>query len=453
MNKFAAIAAAALGLVFVSAGLAQDANASQLEQENAQLRQRVDMLESQMLELKSMVKQSVQRPVDREDLGMNEQELADLKAMVARYGETMENKKLVWSSLDIQLYGYIKLDASYDTARTVPGNFTVWVAQDKNDNQFNMTANQTRLGMKINGPATEDMKTRGVVETDFYGGGAENSAQLRMRHAYMEIEWPKQRLTLMAGQYWEIISPYCPPVLNFGFGAQTGNIGFRRPQIRITKVLSLAKDVDLKLEFGGVRPLGQATGFDPGDSGEDGGAPALQARASLSFPFLANAPTVIGFHGSYGWHEWDLDPFGRDQHVDTWSTGMDLIMPVTPWMKVSGEMFMGANLSGSTAGIGQGVNPFKVEEIRACGGWLALSFGPFDNWNFNVGAMVDSVNDDDLFLMGPTARKTNKTIFGNVIYDINSNASVGLELSHLDTDYVGDDGEAFRIQTSFIYKF
>ncbi|MHC4074108.1 MAG: hypothetical protein ACYTGS_19090, partial [Planctomycetota bacterium] len=38
-------------------------------------------------------------------------------------GEGAQAPKPIMSNLDIQLYGYLKLDAAYDTSRTDDGNF------------------------------------------------------------------------------------------------------------------------------------------------------------------------------------------------------------------------------------------------------------------------------------------------------------------------------------------
>ena len=46
--------------------------------------------------------------------------------------------------------------------------------RNNNDDEFNMTANQTRIGLKITGPDSEDLKLSGLVEVDFYGGGGDN---------------------------------------------------------------------------------------------------------------------------------------------------------------------------------------------------------------------------------------------------------------------------------------
>ena len=64
-------------------------------------------------------------------------------------------KKSVWSTLDLQIYGYVKLDASYNSSLSNTGNFLRWVEynpDNPDDDCFHMTANQTRLGLKIRGP-------------------------------------------------------------------------------------------------------------------------------------------------------------------------------------------------------------------------------------------------------------------------------------------------------------
>jgi hypothetical protein len=170
-----------------------------------------------------------------------------------------DNKKHVWSDLDIQLYGYLKLDAAYDTSRIDNGNYAKWVQSESsndNDDQFNMTANESRLGMRINGPQEGDMNTSGRVEVDFYGGGSENKSQIMMRHAYLKIDWPAERFNVIAGQTSDVISPLFPPTLNYSVQWWAGNIGYRRPQIRLTKSLALPSDVDLTLEGALARTIG-----------------------------------------------------------------------------------------------------------------------------------------------------------------------------------------------------
>ena len=70
----------------------------------------------------------------------------------------------------------------------------------------------------------------------FYGaGGAENKAEIMMRHAFFKLDWPQERFSIIAGQTSDVISPLLPDTINYSVAWWSGNIGYRRPQIRITK--------------------------------------------------------------------------------------------------------------------------------------------------------------------------------------------------------------------------
>ncbi|MHC4751100.1 MAG: DcaP family trimeric outer membrane transporter, partial [Planctomycetota bacterium] len=192
-------------LVIIGAGSSRAASDSNLAKENTELQQRVEKLDKELKELKRTVMQQTGA------------------------AET-QTPKPVWSNLDIQLYGYLKLDAAYDTSRTDNGNYAKWVEPEnnnKNDDQFNMTANQSRFGMKITGPENDLMSTSGRVEADFYGGGEENKPKLMLRHAYMKLDWPVDRFNIIAGQTSDVISPLFPSTVNYSVGWWTGNIGYR----------------------------------------------------------------------------------------------------------------------------------------------------------------------------------------------------------------------------------
>ena len=74
--------------------------------------------------------------------------------------------------LDVDLYGYFKLDLSYDEAPTANGDYAKWVKPESDgDGDFNSTVNQTRLGLKVQGPDGGRVTAGGRVEIDFYGGG------------------------------------------------------------------------------------------------------------------------------------------------------------------------------------------------------------------------------------------------------------------------------------------
>jgi len=435
--------------------------------EDADVTKRVAALEQQVGQLTEIVKaqaqalQAAQQSNSELKAKLNDVDWTAAKAAVMKDAEKKsDTRQNLWANLDVQLYGKIKADAAVDTSRTDTGDYARWVEHEStnhNDHQMNITANETRLGLKFNGPNVGEAKTSGLVEMDFYGGGAENKSTPMMRHAYMQIDWVKCGLSLLAGQTWDVISPLNPPTLNYSVQWWAGNIGYRRPQIRLTKVCDLGGGTSLKLETAVARDIGH-TGtpdFGPGDSGEDSGLPSFQGRASLSFPFLADKKATFGASGHYAREEYDTDATGRNLKADSWSANLDMDLPILTWLAVKGEMFTGQDLDAYLGGIGQGVVVVAnghLTEIQGTGGWVAASLGPWGPWSFNVGCSGEFIDDGDV--TSATARTCNSAIFGNVIYKINDNTSVGVEVSRWQTKYKDNDpGDSMRVQTSFIYSF
>ena len=428
----------------------------------ADMQKRIESLEKQVAELMRVVKVQgkalEEARADRKKFVSKEKLDAVRENMLEdAAGRSTKPKGFdLWSTLDVQLYGKIKLDAAYDSARTNTGNFARWVnpgEKRRGDGQFNMTANETRLGLKFTGPQTPDLETSGLVEVDFYGVGAETSPEPRMRHAYLNLEWPKQKLSVLAGQTWDVISPLNPSVLNYTVQWWGGNIGMRRPQVRVTKGLSLNDDTELTLQGALLRTMGHNSGFDPGDTGEDAGFPSGQGRAAVKFPLFGKKKATIGVSGHYGQEEYDRDAAGSNIDVYSWSGNIDANIPINDWFAIKTEAFTGQNLDTYAGGIGQGinVNGNEVSELKSGGGWFAASLGPWDKWCFNVGAGIERITGG---VTVDGTRESNGSVFGNVIYKFNDHASVGLELSNWHTEYKGQsDGNDIRVQSAFIYKF
>jgi hypothetical protein len=458
----------AVVILSLSAGLCQGANTvEELSRENTELKQRVGNLEKELEAIKKMVAgiagQTAQ-PTPQVPAGkLSDEQLAKIADMVAK--ERAEGKKPILSNLDVELYGFFKFDAAFDTGRTNAGNYAKWVENDSsnsNDDQLNMTANQTRFGLNFKGPQDDNLKTSGKVEIDFYGGEAENKSHIMMRHAYMKFDWPNEKTSLLAGQTWDVMSPLNPGTLNYSVMWWSGNIGYRRPQIRLTKAFDLSNGSELKFEGALARAIGlsggSTTDFTPGDAGEDAGIPILQGRVSSTVDLFENKPATVGLSGHWGREEYDTNAGGGNDKFDTWSLNLDLTQPINDRLTIKGELFTGENLSAYLGGIGQGVRntgtaatPNYTNEIASKGGWVAASIGPCDKWNFNIGAGIDDPDDGD---MGSGSRTLNRSIFGNAIYSLNKNAKIGFELSHWHTEYKSSgNADSIRAQTSFIYKF
>lgn len=427
-----------VGLVlFISIGaVCQAADSEDLAKQNAEMRQKIDQLDKEMEGLKKTI---AEQSGEKQDL----------------------MPKVTWSNLDIQLYGYLKLDASYDTSRMNNGDYAKWVdseATNDNDNQFDMTARETRLGMLINGPDNGNMKTSGRVEMDFFGPGvSENQARIMMRHAYIKLDWPESRFNIIAGQTSDVISPLYPRTVNYSVGWWVGNIGYRRPQIRLTKELGFEGGGFLKLEGAFARTIGRDNFATPNsqiDSGSDAGFPTLQGRASVTMPTFGPRDATIGLSGHWGKEEYDTDIYGRNKKFDTWSLNVDYTQPVTEKVEIKSELYTGENLDAYLGGIGQGVTlsgENRYKEVGSKGGWIAASLGPWNKKRFNVGVLVDDVDSSDVNVGD---RTLNRSVFGNVYYALNKQTDIAFELSHWRTKYRGPgDGESLRAQLAFIYNF
>jgi hypothetical protein len=202
------------------------ASAVAADTEVESLKRELDTLKQQVEELRGVIKQQQQ---------MREEESKRLEKAVAEKADKKESP--IISSFKFKPYGYIKLDAAYDDSRTNYGNFVLYVPNEsgnKNDNEYNMTARQTRLGLDIMAPDMYDWQAWGRIEFDFYGDGTkhENKGSVLLRHAFVELK--KGNFSLLAGQTSDLISPLNMDTLNYTVGWSVGNIGYRRPQVRGT---------------------------------------------------------------------------------------------------------------------------------------------------------------------------------------------------------------------------
>ncbi|MBM3308340.1 MAG: hypothetical protein FJY74_08440 [Candidatus Eisenbacteria bacterium] len=353
-------------------------------------------------------------------------------------------------------YGYIKLDASLDSAKTDKGDYAFIVLPyvgEEADDEFNMTANQTRLGMKFDAAEGERFPVSGRVEIDFYGGGAENKANPMMRQAYLEMTFPA--FEVLAGQTADLISPLNPTTLNYVVLWKSGNTGYRRPQIRLTKAVSLADAGKLTLAASANRNMGRD------ENGEDFGQPSWQGRVGYSRKLFGDRSLTVGVSGLYG-KESDAD----DCEFESSAIVVDATIPLGEKITVMGEYFSGRNLGVYLGGVGQGIAvqpPYEssrsraeMAEIEASGWWGQLAVQLAADIAVNVGAGWD---DPTLPVWAAAdAIEKNTTYYGNVIWSATTSSYIGFEYAKMETEYAGsgDDTPAYentRVQLSVGYRF
>lgn len=363
------------------------------------------------------------------------------------------------AGVDVTPYGYIKLDASFDSALTNDGNFVYTVEkydEGEEQSEFNMTAKQTRVGLKFKGGGSDALDLSGVVEFDFYGSASENKPNPMLRKAYMI--WKTEHVDILAGQTSDVISPIVPTTLNYIVLWKSGDIGYRRPQIRLAKVVEVGGGSQMGFEVAATRSMGSQPG-----GGESVGAPAFQGRISFAIEIMGY-PAAVGVSGLAGREQaaW-TDSLGStiERELDQSVIAVDVALPIGHMVSLKGQYFTGKNLTHYLGGVGQGIavvpsdsaRDYEITEIEASGWWAQLTFKPVSDWQFNVGAGMDDpeIPEDDV---AGNQYEKNTTYYGNAIWSVAPAASIGAEYSMFETEYV--DGESYensRVQLSFMYKF
>ncbi|MDL2209079.1 hypothetical protein LJB97_05605, partial [Parabacteroides sp. OttesenSCG-928-O15] len=128
-----------------------------------------------------------------------------------------------------KFYGFVRGDIFYNSRANVApvdGNFYMYpldIQKDANGEDLNATPNgsfytfTTRLGIDLTGPMLGKARTSAKIETDF-GGFSSNTTMLRIRQAYVALDWDKSQLLI--GQTWHPLSgAVMPDVLNLSSGA------------------------------------------------------------------------------------------------------------------------------------------------------------------------------------------------------------------------------------------
>lgn len=117
------------------------------------------------------------------------------------------------------------------------------LGRDINDGwQADMLAITARLGLRINGPDMLGARTSAYVEGDFTGATNATINNLRLRHAYIQMDWlkrygveipPSLHHTLIVGQYWYpmVIHEIMPMTNPLNMGAPF-HCYARQPQVR-----------------------------------------------------------------------------------------------------------------------------------------------------------------------------------------------------------------------------
>ena len=317
-------------------------------------------------------------------------------------------------------YGYFKLDMALDNSPSSHGNFVMFVkprVKDANTRTMSITARQTRVGLDI-----ERGTSSGKLEFDFYGGGQENKNLLMLRKAYVEV--PLGPINLLAGQASDIISPLVPSTVNYTVGWGAGNIGYRRPQIRLG-----VKNARSSASISVGRNISGDLNGDSVVDGEASCVPVLQTRISHA---LGGATRLtIGASGHFGLMN---APDAIQDEYHTWSINGDVNLKLSSRVRMLGEIYSGANTG---AYFGAILNGDCATDLRSAGGWANIQIKASDRISYSLGGGIDDLRNENSTTLIDIADTRNRNVFyfGNMWYQLSSDVRMGLEVSTWTTTY------------------
>ena len=148
----------------------------------------------------------------------------------------------IGKDFSLKIYGQVRTDIYYnsrDNVQSVDGLFYSYPKDevlDGNGNDINgssssnMYAVYSRMGFDFAGPMLGKAKTSAKIEFDFRGNGNDNLSALRLRHAYFNLDWGKNKL-LVGQTSHPFFGEVSPQILNLNTGSPFQPFG-RAPQIR-----------------------------------------------------------------------------------------------------------------------------------------------------------------------------------------------------------------------------
>jgi len=356
-------------------------------------------------------------------------------------------------------YGYINVSTSYETERTKFGDFVLYSLSPDLDggghSGFQIDPKSSRLGVKVDGPDLPWMcrcvKTSALAEIDFQAAnfaGTRNRGGVMMRRAFVDFTHDGTRLLI--GQEWDLISPLVPQSLNYVPGSYTGNVGYRRAQIRLERTRKWNSDFSTQCQIAVCDNVPNDYLTDSNVNVANSGWPMLQGRIATTFGHnpLANCqPYTVGISGHIGemTHDYMNHNIDNRRH-ETWSVNLDVDVPVTNRLHFTTELYTGTNLSPLLAGIGQGVDLFSPgspncnpRSAGAYGGWANLNFKATKKFQINSGycveRMADMIGSTPIVNNEYSARDKNQVLYLNGIYNWTDDFLTGLEVSQWRTDW------------------
>jgi hypothetical protein len=286
---------------------------------------------------------------------------------------------------------------------------------------FTSTLRQSQIGLNVGPIPMGSWTASGAMVTDFFGGvpGFVTGTVFglpRMVYAFARLE--HAGTAVVVGQDQNLLAPRDPTSLAaqaFPLLFRSGNLYLRSPQARVEQ-----KFGGITVKGGVAAPIAADAGnfyvfAPPAGAGERSGRPALEGRADYTAGNAdTNSELTLGFSARQAWRE----PALELNSATSWSVDFN-----GRWDRVgfAGEYFD----TDDAAEFGSGV----AQARPAQGGWVEGRLRLTSKLSTNVGAGMDEVKDP----VPAGARRENRSVFGNVIFDLTPEVGVSMEYRWLET--------------------
>jgi len=308
---------------------------------------------------------------------------------------------------------------------------------------FTSTLKQSQIGLNIGPIPVGSLTASGTVVADFLGGTPSFVTGTvmglpRMVYAFMRLEG--ERTALQVGQDHNLLAPRDPTSLaaqTFPLLFRAGNLYLRSPQVRVEQRLG-----GVTLKGGIAAPLAADPAaffvFAPvAGAGERSRRPALESRVD----YTAGSPDgpgefTLGVSGRYGWRK------PGDELNSAGSYAVDFNVRAGR-VGAAGEFFHTDDAAEFGAAVAQARS--------ARGGWVEGRVALTSKLSANAGVGLDRVRGD----VPAAARQENKSVFGNVIFDLTPEVAVSMEYRWLETQ-LGNalaKRENHHVNAAFVVRF
>lgn len=327
----------------------------------------------------------------------------------------------------LSVYGFARLDVLADDARMSDVAQPMYVQRvptgGSTDGEMAMTPRLSRVGLSIDDWDLGDsghIKGEGKLEVDFAGGSGTNA--IRLRQAYAQIAL-LEKVQLLAGQTDDLFSPLIPTAQNDTQLLYAGNVGDRRPQLRMT-VLGFGDHVRAAAALATTGTLERA-GMEMAPTNPS--RPMFQWLLEGQRRFRHVGLLKLGISGHVAREEL---PDGS-RHGSS-SVGIHAFLPIMPMLAFQGEGYLGQNAADIGGGIDQGVDAMTGHRIGAKGGWLELVAAPTKRHLLAVGGSIDTANAADLHTGD---RERNGTVYAVIRYKPLPTLQLAVEYLYWKTTY------------------